>query len=83
MYAQQEGAGAEVDIDLQHVPALRRRPQETKDGGDLYLPDTGLSRFMHRGPITIAGDVFLGEGPTVRIGDQSYRTRQQVRISYP
>jgi hypothetical protein len=83
VFPQQRGVGIETELDLLHVPAPQRRPRETKDGGDLYLPRTARSRFSHSGSVPSGQDLFLGEGPTMRIGQRSFRTRQTLRITLP
>lgn len=83
VYPQTQGVGVEFDLDLFDTATPQRRVAETKDGGDLYLPVTGRSRFNHRGPVTSARDLLLGDGPTVRLGEQSFRTQQVLRITVP
>lgn len=82
-YPQQRGLGVESDLDLFDVATPRRRASETKDGGDLFLPSMGRARFNHRGPASSGADLVLGEGPTVRIGDRNFRTRQVLRVTLP
>jgi len=81
VYRDLDGNGAEADLALIHVAEPRRRPAETKDGGDLYLPETSLARYAHTGPFDSGRRIDLGDGPTIRIDQQSYRTRQDIRIT--
>ncbi len=78
-----EGASAEVELDLLHVPPLARRSRETTDGGDLYLPQTALARLAHSGALVLGEEALLGDGPIISDGEKRYRTRQHLRVDLP
>ena len=79
-YAQLEGIGAHVEIDLGQVAPTLRRPVETKTGGDLYLPQTDRSTFEHDGPVPLERPLELGRGPSVTVQESTWRTSQSLRL---
>lgn len=83
VYPQQASLGVEADIELRQVPPAQRRSPQIKDGGALYLPTTNRARFTHGGPIAPGQPLDLGDGPTVNVGEKSYRTRQALRVTRP
>ena len=81
VYPQLDGIGAEVDMDLVDTPAVRRRPPETEDGVDLYLPTPTRARFSHAGHMTPGSAVRLGAGPRVTLSGESYATTQWITVT--
>lgn len=83
VYPGGNGPATEATVDLIDVPTLESHPRETESGVDLYLPRVSRARLSHTGAVTLGQDVVLGEGPNVKIGEQSFRTRQVLRIAAP
>ena len=79
-YRESDGLGVRAEIGLAWVEELKPRATRNKGGGDLYLPSTGISRFAHVGPVESGQTMDLGTGPLVSIDNQTFRTRQQMRI---
>ena len=75
------GLGIRTEIDLAYTKELQAHATRSKDGGDLYLPSTGLARYAHSGPIESGQFMDMGTGPVVTIDHQTYRTRQRMRVT--
>ena len=53
----------------------------SRDGGDLYLPSTGIARFTRSGSIESGQFMDMGTGPVMAIDNLTYRTRQRIRVT--
>ncbi len=80
-YEGARGAGSLADVELAWVAPLQPRATSNRAGGDLYLPSSGISRFAHDGLIESGQAIDLGSGPAVTVDDQTYRTRQSLRVT--
>jgi hypothetical protein len=79
-YRGSDGLGVRAEVHLVQVKELQAKATRSKDGGDLYLPSTGISRFAHAGPVGSGQTIDMGTGPLVSMDNQTFRTRQQMRI---
>ncbi len=75
------GLGARVDVDVSSVPSVQRRASETKHGGDLYLPRTDRSKFVHRGGLTAGAFRDLGDAGVVTVDRTRFKLRQRMRVT--
>jgi len=61
-----------------HTDPLQRRPSESEDVGDLYLPSEARRRLSLNGSITPGQAIDLGSGPVIRLGTGLRSTNVKV-----
>ena len=80
-YAMEGGLGTRVRLNLLRADELARRSTGIDGGADLYPARTSVAYFTHHGPVEPGQYIDFGVGPTVTVDNQTYRTRQRMRVS--